>query len=197
MTNTLHDTADDTTGDTTNDTTNDTTDHADGVSLSMEELSAIRPGDGQHLHFLNHLATIKVAAGSSTSGMNAVEFTAPRGFGPPLHIHREEDELMYVLDGDVRVDLGETSQVVSAGGVVSLPHGIPHVFQVLSETARMLTVAAGRSTAPSFDRFVAELGDPIDPQDLPAPIAIDPGRVGAIGAAHGIEILGPPPAPLD
>ena len=40
--------------------------------------------------------------------------------------------------------------------MVSLPSGIPHTFQVESETARMLTVAAGRKTAPSFDRFVSD-----------------------------------------
>ncbi len=61
----------------------------------------------------------------------------------------------------------------------------------------MLTVASGRRTAPSFDRFVAELGVPTDPGQLPDPMVIDPGHVGAVGAAHGIEILGPPPAPLD
>jgi len=166
-------------------------------ALGIVELDTLEAGDGRHLHFLNHLATIKIEAQDSPSGLNAVEFTAPRGFGPPLHVHREEDELMYVLDGEVRVDTGGDSVVLSAGGVASLPHGVPHVFQVLSESARMLTVAAGRSTAPSFDRFVTELGEPTDPDRLPDPVEIDPGRVGAVSAAHGIEILGPPPAPLD
>jgi hypothetical protein len=32
---------------------------------------------------------------------------------------------------------------------------------------------------------------------MPAPVEIDPGHVAAVCARHGIEVLGPPPAPLD
>jgi quercetin dioxygenase-like cupin family protein len=164
---------------------------------TIQALDVIAPGDGDHRFFLNHLATVKVGAGESVSGMSAVEFTAPRGFGPPLHIHREEDEIMYVLDGEIRLDIGDSSTVATTGTVVSLPHGIPHVFQVLSGSARFLTVTAGRRNAPSFDRFVQALGSRTDPTALPAPVEIDPGHVARSCAEHGIEVLVPPPAPLD
>ena len=164
---------------------------------TIEELIAVPTGAGDHFHFLNHLATVKVAGGDSATGMSAVEFTAPRGFGPPLHVHREEDEIMYVLDGRIRLDVGDDSVFAEIGTVVSLPHGVPHVFQVESDTARFLTVTAGRSSAPGFDRFVAALGAPTDIAALPAPVEIDPGHVAAVCAEHGIEVLGPPPAPLD
>lgn len=164
---------------------------------TIQSLAAIAAGDGDHRCFLNHLATVKVGAGESASGMSAVEFTAPRGFGPPLHLHREEDEIMYVFDGEIRLDIGDTSTVATAGTVVSLPHGIQHTFQILSAHARFLTVTAGRRSAPSFDRFVQALGERTDPSALPVPVEIDPGHVARICAAHGIEVLGPPPAPLD
>ena len=163
---------------------------------TIQQLGEVPDGDGVHHHFLNHLATVKVGAGNSASGLNAVEFLAPRGFGPPLHVHREEDELMYVIDGRVRLEFGDETVYATTGSVVSLPCGIPHTFQVESDTARMLTIAAGRSTAPSFDRFVATLGVPTDDAVLPEPVAIDPGRVAAVCADHGMEVLGPPPAPL-
>lgn len=164
---------------------------------TIEELIAVPTGTGDHLHFLNHLATIKVSGGDSATGMSAVEFTAPRGFGPPLHVHRDEDEIMYVIDGRIRLDVGDDSVFAETGTVVSLPHGVPHVFQVESDTARFLTVTAGRSSAPGFDRFVAALGSPTDVATLPTPVEIDPGHVAAVCAEHGIEVLGPPPAPLD
>ncbi|NNE12404.1 MAG: cupin domain-containing protein [Ilumatobacter sp.] len=166
-------------------------------TVTIDQLGEIADGDGAHHHFLNHLATVKVGAGESVSGMNAVEFTAPRGFGPPLHVHREEDELMYVIDGRVRLEFGDETVYAERGSVVSLPCGIPHTFQVESETARMLTVAAGRRSAPSFDRFVATLGDPTEDARIPEPGPIDPGHVAAVCADHGMEVLGPPPAPLD
>lgn len=164
---------------------------------TMQSLAVVAAGDGDHRFFLNHLATVKVGAGGSASGMSAVEFRAPRGFGPPLHVHREEDEIMYVLEGEIRLDIGESSAVATAGTVASLPHGVPHVFQVMSESARFLTVTSGRTSGSSFDEFVRALGTPTDPTALPTAVEIDPGHVARICAEHGIEVLGPPPAPLD
>lgn len=166
------------------------------MTPDMTELSAVEPGGGDHHFFLNHLASVKVSAGESATQMNVVEFTAPRGFGPPLHVHRDEDEIMYVIDGEIRLDLGDESQVVSRGTVASLPHGIPHVFQVLSDEARYLTVTSGAKAHPTFDAFVRALGVPTDPAAMPAPVEIDPGHVARVCAEHGIEVLGPPPAPL-
>ena len=101
-------------------------------------------GEGVHRAFLNHLATVKLDAGSSASGMGAVEFLAPRGFGPPLHVHREEDELFYVIDGHVRFEYGGDSVHGETGALLLLPNAEPHTFQVESDTARFLTVVAGR-----------------------------------------------------
>ena len=88
------------------------------------------------------------------------------------------------------------SLIVSDGAVVTLPHGVPHVWQVVSDKARFLTVNAGRRKAPSFDHFVATLGTPTDSRTLPDPIEIDPAHVAQVCAVHGIEVL-PPPAPLE
>jgi quercetin dioxygenase-like cupin family protein len=167
-------------------------------AATTESLQAVPAGHGDHHFFLNHLATVKVGAGRSDSGLALVEFVAPRGFGPPLHVHTEEDELMYVLEGEIRLDLGNgESQIASAGAAVSLPHGTPHTWQVVSDEARFLTINAGRRTGTSFDQFVAALGTPTDPRALPDPIEIDPGHVTSVCAEHGIDVLGPPPPPLD
>jgi quercetin dioxygenase-like cupin family protein len=168
------------------------------IAATIESLESVPAGEGDHHFFLNHLATVKVAAGGSDSGLALVEFVAPRGFGPPLHVHTEEDELMYVLEGAIRVDLADgDSTVVSAGAVVTLPHGVPHVWQVVSDEARFLTVNAGRRHGPSFDQFVTALGTPTDPGDLPTATEIDAGHVALVCADYGIEVLGPPPPPLD
>lgn len=152
--------------------------------------------DGPHFHFLNHRATVRVGREATDARLTAVEFTAPRGFGPPLHAHREEDELLYVLEGEIRCRAGDTDGVASAGSIVVLPRGVAHTFQVQSESARFLTVTAGSSSEPSFDQFVMALGTEIPSIEVPPPTEIDPGHVAATCAAHGIDVLGPPPAPL-
>jgi hypothetical protein len=67
---------------------------------------------------------------------------------------------------------------------------------VLSDEGRFLTVTSGAKAHPAFAAFVRALGVPTDPATMPAPVEIDPGHVAQVCAEHGIEVLGPPPAPL-
>jgi mannose-6-phosphate isomerase-like protein (cupin superfamily) len=46
---------------------------------------------------------------------------------PPLHKHGE-DEAWYVLDGALRVQVGEQVHEITAGGAVIVPGEIPHTF---------------------------------------------------------------------
>jgi quercetin dioxygenase-like cupin family protein len=163
---------------------------------SIKAPSVLGRDEGEHRHFLNHLATTKVDPGESGS-MTAIEFVASKGFGPPLHVHEDEDEVMIVLDGEIAFRFGEHEQIGTAGSTVYLPHGVPHTFQVLSESARFTTVAARLHGAPLFGGFVSELGDDLAEPIIPAPLEIDPAAVAESGARHGITILGPPPAPLN
>lgn len=153
-------------------------------------------GAGVHRAFLNHLATTKVEPGRSASGLGAVEFLAPRGFGPPLHLHREEDELFFVIDGLVRFHLGQQVVRGETGALLALPCRVAHTFQVESPTARFLTVVAGRRAEPSFVELVHHLGAELPEARLPEPVEIDPGQVVAACARHGVEVTGPPPPPL-
>ena len=62
---------------------------------------ALDQGAGDARWFLGALATIK-ASGEATGGRVAVtDFWAPRGHGSPLHVHRNEDEWVYVLSGEL------------------------------------------------------------------------------------------------
>ncbi len=165
------------------------------TALSAQRTSFLGPGGGEHYHFLNHLATVKVSGGSEGQ-LSVVEFLAPRGFGPPLHRHNHEDELFLVLAGEIAVRIDGVEERCEEGGIALLPRGVPHGFQVLSEDARILNVTGSSQGAPQFDAMVAALGTPIADPRLPSPVAIDPGDVAEVCAAHGIDILGPPPPPL-
>lgn len=164
---------------------------------SAPRVRAVAADTGEHHHFLDHLATVKVRSAELGSRMNVVEFDAPRGFGPPLHAHAEEDEIMLVANGEIRLRSGDVETVARAGDITVLPAGIPHTFQVESDTARFITISGGSDEFPSFETFVRALGRPIDDPTSIEPEGIDPGHVAAVCAAHGIEVLGPPPAPLD
>lgn len=153
-------------------------------------------GAGRHLQFLNHLATIKVSP-EEVGTMSVVEFTAQRSFGPPLHQHRDEDELFVVLDGAVAFHAGDQRTVAEEGAIALLPAGLPHTFQVHSSTARFVCVTAVRGTAARFDQLVTALGRPTATTQLPAPEPIDPGHVAEVCQRFGVDILGPPLPALD
>jgi quercetin dioxygenase-like cupin family protein len=152
----------------------------------------IARGDGEHFHFLNSLHTAKITSEQSNGALTAMEFLAPRNFGAPLHRHDAEDELFYIVAGELWFTCGETEAVHEQGAVIFLPRGLPHTFQVRSETAQVLVV----STPAGFDRFVATLGRPAASPVLPEPEEIDPARVAEICRQFAIEVLGPPPEPL-
>ncbi|HKV17950.1 MAG TPA: quercetin 2,3-dioxygenase [Mycobacterium sp.] len=148
--------------------------------------------EGERFHFLNELYTAKVTSEFTNGVLTAMEFLAPRNFGPPLHRHDAEDELFYIIEGELWLSCGDAEAVHGAGATVWLPRGLAHTFQVRSETARVFQV----STPGQFERFVSALGEPTDSLALPEPKEIDPARVAEVCAQFDIEVLGPPPAPV-
>jgi mannose-6-phosphate isomerase-like protein (cupin superfamily) len=84
--------------------------------------------------------------------------TAAPGTGAPPHLHREDDETFYVLEGELEVLQGEAWHRAGAGACVFLPRGVPHAFRNPGEQpVRFLGVA----TPGGHERFfeaVDELG---------------------------------------
>lgn len=150
-------------------------------------------GTGQHFHFLDNLFTTKVASDQTDGRMTVMEWVGPKGFGPPLHRHDLEDELFFIIEGEIRFSCGEAEAVHTAGALAWLPRGLPHQFQILSDTARALQV----TTPGQFERFVAALGRPTADPVLPEPEEVDPGHVAEVCARFSIEVLGPPPPIID
>lgn len=167
-----------------------------GTAALTDAPSLLQQDEGLMFHFLNHLATVKVQ-GAPGNALSVVEFVGPKGFGPPLHRHRDEDELFVILEGEIVFRTGDLEVVGRPGAHAFLPHGIPHQFQILSDSARFTCVTASMNGAPRFNGMVEALGEPIDSPTLPAPTAIDPARVAEVNDHFGIDILGPPPAPIE
>lgn len=164
-------------------------------TLAMPHAVVLAGGEGEHLSFLNQLATIKHSPGS-TGSMSIVEFTAPQGLGPPEHIHREEDELFLVLEGELQLMISGQRTTAGEGALAVLPRGVAHTFQVISKVSRFINVTASDTAVPRFDAMVSALGSPTEAGLMPEPGYVDPTHVAEVCAAHGIDIVGPPPAPL-
>jgi quercetin dioxygenase-like cupin family protein len=83
------------------------------------------PGDGQTVaNPAGGGLTCKARSGQTGGALTAWESTAAPGEGPPLHLHVNEDEFMYVLEGWLRFRLDETD-AAPAGSFVFIPRVSP------------------------------------------------------------------------
>jgi quercetin dioxygenase-like cupin family protein len=155
---------------------------------------AILPPEAQQaVWFLGSLVRIR-ASGSDTAGRLALlEHHAERGYGSPVHRHLADEETFFVIEGELRVEVGGEAHCAAAGAVAFLPRQLPHAFVVTSAQAWYLTL----HTPAGFDGFVHAAGSPATgsattPPDAPLP---GPDELAAIASSFGIEIVGPPPMP--
>ena len=71
---------------------------------------------------------IRVPAADTNGAYSFVEIVSDPGDGTPLHVHRNEDEYLFVLEGTVRLALGDKIFDAEAGTMVTLPKNIPHAW---------------------------------------------------------------------
>ena len=86
--------------------------------------------------------TVKAGGAGRGHAFSQIEVDDPRGSGPPLHLHHNEDETFYVLEGDVTFLVGEERIDLEAGDYLFGPRGVAHAYVVRSERARMLVTAS-------------------------------------------------------
>ncbi len=116
-----------------------------------------------------------MADGARTGGaLGLVETVIPYGDSTSLHVHRDEDEAFYVLDGAVDFVCGEERFRAERGALAYLPRGLPHTFLGVSEQPSRVLVML---LPGGLEEFFAQS---------------DPARLSAILHDHHVEVVGPP-----
>ena len=147
-------------------------------------------GEGERLRFWGGgVLTMKATAEETGGAFLLFEDSMSQGKTTPLHVHENEDETLYVLEGEILVHIDGSDHRVGPRGVAVAPRGVPHAFLVTSPTARVLTLQTPGS-AEAFYRGASEpAGSDADPSG-----PIDFARVRASAErSGGMTILGPPP----
>jgi quercetin dioxygenase-like cupin family protein len=147
----------------------------------------------ERLWFLDTLVTVRVGHDQGDDRISVLERLAPHGESPPLHVHRTQDELFHVLEGELRVRAGDADIRVGAGEALLAPRGVAHTYRVESpDGARWLVITTGGD----FERFVREVSRQAErpglpsPQGPPTPEQED--AFAGVARQHGIEFVGPP-----
>ncbi len=137
----------------------------------------------------------KVSAQDTGGAMSVFEFT---GGGWPRHLHHDQDEWIYVIEGEFEFQLGKSNKRfrLGAGESVFLPRKVAHVWGCVNgKPGKIINVY---QPAGKMEEFFRELGKP--PKDLITAEQLvkktyTEEQVKSLHRffdAHGMDLLGPP-----
>jgi mannose-6-phosphate isomerase-like protein (cupin superfamily) len=67
-----------------------------------------------------------------------------KGNCPPRHIHRNEDESFYILEGEITAWIGDQTIRGTPGTLIFGPRGVPHSFETHSDQVRTIISALSK-----------------------------------------------------
>jgi DNA-binding transcriptional MerR regulator/quercetin dioxygenase-like cupin family protein len=138
----------------------------------------------------------KVSAQDTDGAMCVFEFTG--GGGGPRHLHHDQDEWIYVIDGEFDFEVGDKRFRVGAGESVFMPRKVPHVWACVGgKPTRILGLDchSGKiinvyQPAGKMEEFFRELGKYNGKPYVHEALSIDEFR--RLFHNHGMDLLGPP-----
>jgi mannose-6-phosphate isomerase-like protein (cupin superfamily) len=114
----------------------------------------VAANDGERLRFGDVDVLVKASADTTGGAFTIFEERDP--VDTPLHVHTNEDELFYVLEGEHVFQVGDEEHRAGPGALVFAPRGVPHAQRrVVPRTGRVLIM-----TSPAgFEGFFRKLAD--------------------------------------
>jgi quercetin dioxygenase-like cupin family protein len=145
------------------------------------------PNDGEQIYAggdLYRFLAVKEETGGSYGLWEAI---VPPGGGPPPHLHRNEEEGFYVIDGSVTVYVEGKEIEATPGSFVHMPRNSKHWFRNNSNAnAKMLVLVAPGGMEALFKKTGRPVADPTAP--IPPFKDEEKKKILANASAFGIEI---------
>lgn len=122
-------------------------------------------------------------SGSETDGaLFILENTNDSRGGPPRHLHHEQEEWFYVVEGEYVVEIGEVRHQLGPGDSILAPRKAPHVWAHVGEgTGRLLVAFRPAGDMESFFDAMSQVEGTPSREDLHG-----------LFRAHGMKVTGPP-----
>lgn len=127
----------------------------------------IRSTEGHRIQVLGDQVTIKVASAESPNGQTIVSVEVPPGSGTPCVTHAKEEEVYYLVEGELLMHTPTEKHLLQPGDMVHLPPLTPHGYRNPGDRpARFLAWTVGGP----MDRFFVTMAERVHklPQDLEA-----------------------------
>jgi quercetin dioxygenase-like cupin family protein len=124
----------------------------------------------------------RVTSADTLGNLSILDYRAPTGFSPPRHLHRLDDEIFLVMQGQVVIWTPEKCNTANPGDLVLLPKGVAHTWRVYGPDPLHMQIIA---SAGQFETFFED----IVLQDLRAG---DVEALTKVASDAGMDIVGPP-----
>jgi mannose-6-phosphate isomerase-like protein (cupin superfamily) len=125
---------------------------------------------------------LKVATQDTDGGLFIIENLNDKKGGPPRHLHYEQEEWFYAIEGEYLLEIGEERFDLSPGDSILAPRKVPHAWAFKGKGhGRLLIAFQPAGLMESFFQELAKIkGDP------------EKTELKRLFNAHGMEITGPP-----
>ena len=127
---------------------------------------------------------IRVSAADTNGAYSIVEIVSSPGDSTSMHVHRNEDECIFVLEGTARIAIGDRTFDAAAGTAVVLARNVPHAWGNPSNAPLRIVVTSTPGGIEETLRLIAAGGD-IDMKALGEKFGVRP--VGPLLLAPGRE----------
>ena len=100
----------------------------------------VQPGEGPVSRYTPERASVLKLLGGATGGsIMLFEQTVPAGAKSTFHLHRDSDEVAYILSGALLFKIGDAVAQGGPGTCAFMPRGVPHAWKSIgAETGRVL-----------------------------------------------------------
>lgn len=127
----------------------------------------------------------KVSGQDTAGAMCVFEFTG-RG-GGPRHLHHDQDEWIYIIDGEFDFEVDERRFRAGTGECVFIPRTVPHAWGSTDDKpGKIIDVYQPAGGMEAFFREIGRFGD------TPPHEALSLEELRRRFHAHGMDLLGPP-----
>ena len=114
------------------------------------------------------------------NGLLVLENTLYKKRGPARHLHYDQDEWFYAVEGEFIFEIGPERITLNTGDSILAPRKVPHVWAYMGETKGRLLIAF--TPAGNMEAYFREV----------AKANAKPSQDPEFWRNHGMELLGPP-----
>jgi len=165
---------------------------ATGAPKGERAAVGIFPDGGRSVWLMGMFVTFKAVSAETGGAYSVYTATIPPHAGAPPHIHHQETEAFFILEGVLDFIVGERTVRAISGDFLHVDKGMVHSYtNVGSATVRYLGIVTPGGL---HEQLFASLGDEATAETLPPPPAGPPDMAKRIELArrYHTELLPPP-----